>query len=113
MATIYPIRIQRQRTKGWRMPPNTVYVGRPSKWGNPFPISRYLSRESSILLFDMLFGFEPDEPLTPRQKLFVGKGKNYPVDQVKELKGKSLACWCRLDQECHADILLERANLGA
>ena len=31
-----PIRIQRKRTKGWKMPPNTVYVGRPTKWGNPF-----------------------------------------------------------------------------
>lgn len=31
-----PQRIQRQRTKGWRMPPNTVYVGRPSIFGNPF-----------------------------------------------------------------------------
>ena len=33
-----PIRIQRKRTKGWRMPPNTVYVGRPTIWGNPFPV---------------------------------------------------------------------------
>jgi len=31
-----PKRIQRKRTKGWRMPPNTVYAGRGSKWGNPF-----------------------------------------------------------------------------
>ena len=31
-----PIRIQRERTKGWRMPPNTVYVWRLSKFGNPF-----------------------------------------------------------------------------
>ena len=31
-----PKRIQRRRTKGWRMPPNTVYVGRPTRWGNPF-----------------------------------------------------------------------------
>lgn len=31
-----PKRIQRKRTKGWKMQPNTVYVGRPSKWGNPF-----------------------------------------------------------------------------
>ena len=31
-----PKRIQRRRTKGWRMPKNTVYVGRPSRWGNPF-----------------------------------------------------------------------------
>ena len=33
-----PIRIQRKRTKGWRMPANTVYVGRPSKFGNPFTL---------------------------------------------------------------------------
>ena len=31
-----PKRIQRQRTKGWRMPEGAVYVGRPSRWGNPF-----------------------------------------------------------------------------
>lgn len=34
-----PKRIQRKRTKGWRMPPGAVYVGRPSRWGNPFPLA--------------------------------------------------------------------------
>ena len=34
-----PIRIQLRRTKGWRMPENTVRVTRPSKWGNPFVVS--------------------------------------------------------------------------
>lgn len=34
-----PSRIQRKRTKGWRMPPDAVYVGRPTKWGNPFDIA--------------------------------------------------------------------------
>jgi len=33
-TSIQPKRIQRKRTKGWRMPPNAVYVGRPSRWGN-------------------------------------------------------------------------------
>ena len=33
-----PVRIQRSRAKGWRMPEGAVYVGRPSRWGNPFPI---------------------------------------------------------------------------
>lgn len=33
-----PKRIQRQRTKGWRMPEGAIYVGRPSPWGNPWPI---------------------------------------------------------------------------
>jgi hypothetical protein len=31
-------RLQRKRTKGWRMPEGAVYVGRPTVWGNPFPI---------------------------------------------------------------------------
>src|SRR5690348_3995079 len=31
-----PRRIQRKRTKGWRMPEGAVYVGRGTRWGNPF-----------------------------------------------------------------------------
>jgi hypothetical protein len=36
-----PKRIQRKRTKGWRMPEGAVYVGRPTKWGNPFDVATY------------------------------------------------------------------------
>lgn len=36
-----PKRIQRQRTLGWRMPANAIYVGRPTTWGNPFPVWKY------------------------------------------------------------------------
>ena len=36
--TMAPKRIQRQRTKGWRMPKGAIYVGRPSRWGNPWPV---------------------------------------------------------------------------
>lgn len=39
-----PERIQRKRSKGWRMPPNTVYIGRPSKHGNPFSLSNHSRR---------------------------------------------------------------------
>lgn len=31
-------RIQLQRTKGWKLPPNTVVVARPSRWGNPYRV---------------------------------------------------------------------------
>ena len=34
-----PKRIQRKRTKGWKMPDGAVYVGRPTKWGNPYSVS--------------------------------------------------------------------------
>ena len=79
-------RIQRKRTKDWKMPPNTVYVGRPTKWGNPFTgegaVEKY---EAHIKRYTPKYWFE-------------------------ELKGKDLACWCPLDKPCHADVLLEIAN---
>lgn len=31
-----PTRIQRKRTKGWKMPEGAIYVGRPTQWGNPW-----------------------------------------------------------------------------
>jgi hypothetical protein len=39
-----------------------------------------------------------------------GRRTEFPVPGVEELRGKDLACWCREDQACHADILLEKAN---
>ncbi len=99
-----PKRIQRRRTKGWRMPENCVYVGRPSKFGNQYKIG------------DRGFG---DLPVI---KTIKGVMRSYKAilkarlyfrpDFLKELKGKDLACWCPLDQKCHGDILLEFANKG-
>lgn len=40
-AGLMPVRIQRRRVKGWRMPRGAVYVGRPSKWGNPYRIGMW------------------------------------------------------------------------
>lgn len=87
-----PIRIQRKRTKGWRMPENTVYVGRPTKWGNPHNISIYNDREKCIRLYR--------ETMSQMLK----------QDAIKELRGKNLACSCPEGQSCHADVLLEIAN---
>jgi hypothetical protein len=82
------VRIQRKRVKGWKMPENTVYVGRPSMWANPFTVEN-TGRIPAVYRFACEVA-----PLMP----------------VEELRGKDLACWCRLDQECHADVLLELAN---
>jgi len=105
-----PKRIQRKRTKGWKLPPNTIYVGRPTKWGNPFPVGRLLCRESAITLFESLFGIEAEEPWDNRERFFLHCGKDYPVSDVSQLRGKNLACWCSLRELCHADVLLEIAN---
>lgn len=83
-----PERIQRMRTKGWKMPPNSVYVGRPTKWGNPF------TRHNS-------------GTVNPALRFACEVG---PLLDVSELRGKNLACWCSLEQSCHADVLLELAN---
>lgn len=51
-----PKRIQRQRTKGWTMPVDAVYVGRPSVYGNPWPISGDMQPWLALAL-----GFRGDE----------------------------------------------------
>ena len=101
-------RIQLSRKAGFKLPPNTVSVARPHKWGNPFKIGEYgpLMRKpdcnaSAVSFFrQMLFDDE------------FRKSSNYPsIKEIKsELAGKNLACWCSLDQPCHADVLLEIAN---
>jgi len=95
-----PKRIQRKRVKGWKMPPNTVYVGRPTKWGNPFFDKKPLG-SSAVEQFEEMIMFKMFDP------------DNEYIKQIKtELRGKDLACWCPLDKPCHADVLLEIANKG-
>ena len=96
-----PRRIQRKRTKGWRMPPNTVYVGRPTQWGNPFRVD-----------------WEPGRTPADVVKMYRREIINFNGGVVgfnrfwvqRHLRGKNLACFCPLDQPCHADVLLELAN---
>jgi hypothetical protein len=94
-----PHRVVRRRTKNWKMPANTVYVGRPTVWGNPF-----------IVGSELIGG----EKLTAEKA--VALYRQYANDAFNErdlkacLRGKNLACWCPLNQPCHADVLLEMAN---
>jgi hypothetical protein len=106
-------RIQRQRTKGWRMPPNTVYVGRPTVWGNPFSVDKY-GRDRALEYFHSYLSgemvpadAEPD--LRRAEKRLYGEAPAtlYPGEiAALLLRGKNLACWCPLDEPCHADALL-------
>lgn len=107
-------RIQRKRIRGWRMPPNTVYVGRPGKWGNPFKwqdadadvIPKNIAKECAKESFETWLtrpGVIMDiEHLEPRRQ--------WILDNIHELAGKDLACWCRVGECCHADVLLELAR---
>ena len=103
-----PERIQRKRTKGWRMPEGAVYVGRPSKWGNPFVVGRTgvvgeWSREEYVEDRAQAVGMFREAG--PDVLFYFGEEPHW-----EELRGKDLVCWCPLDQPCHADVLLEWAN---
>lgn len=107
-----PIRIQRKRTKGWKMPPNTVYVGSGSVWGNPYRVTKTANGCWKVERagFDATL-FEPNRKLEALKfavNMFGIYMQNY--HRVTDLRGKNLACWCPLDQPCHADVLLELAN---
>ena len=85
-------RIQRKRSKGWRLPPNTICVSRPSRWGNPYATG---DREADVLQFE-------------RGLLALPESQYRAL--LLPLVGKNLACWCPLDgQPCHADTLLRHA----
>ena len=101
-----PIRIQRKRMKGWRMPPNTVYVGRPTKWGNPFKRELGATPMFLVVQFKRWLG----SALTKRCSHAMLMQRERLLRDLPELRGKDLACWCPLDQPCHADVLLEIAN---
>ena len=99
MAT--PKRIQRKRNKGWRMPEGAVYVGRPTKWGNPFSVGD----GSSTFHCDSV-----KETVEAYRSILTGPTPVFLARDLPELRGRDLACWCPLDQPCHADVLLELAN---
>lgn len=128
-------RVTLSRTKGWKMPPDTVKVSRPSIWGNPFkvgeasghsfndggdptPMIAALTREQCVEMYrDMLRGFLSPE-MHPhghnwmrrfREKMHLGYC--LPSDMARSyLRGKHLACFCKPSEPCHADVLLQIAN---
>lgn len=86
------------------MPPNAVYVGRPTKWGNPFRAGDRSPYNYAVI---MDAGHACDcFRRTLEAKVEAGTLEGF----ISPLRGKDLACWCPLDKPCHADILLEFAS---
>ncbi|OYN80446.1 DUF4326 domain-containing protein [Mycolicibacterium sphagni] len=127
-----PERVQRRRVAGQPgIPPGAKYVGRPSRWGNPWRIYRdhhivgprwHIARNSwaHIPAGECIHAYVSSSRIIPVSEavdlyrtLLQVRLRDEP-DQFREwlkpLRGRDLACWCPLDQPCHADILLEIAN---
>lgn len=107
-----PQRIQRKRTRGFNLKRESkklnglecVYVGRPSIFGNPFDSAEDFEKMHNIITPN--YGYcaiitvgDDEKPHQCASKL-----------QIRQLRGKNLACWCALDKPCHADVLLKIAN---
>ena len=129
-----PVRVQRLRVKGWKMPENTVFVGRGTVFGNALStctLPHNCALRPCACCDDatdgrnwccvsayreyMTSGVEgrPANSWLFRYALDAMAG--YPtraklVARLPALRGKNLACWCALDVPCHADVLLELAN---
>lgn len=119
-----PERVQLKRTRGWRMPENTKKVDRTTRWGNPFPVA-LLGRDLAVDMFrDLVSGFFDPYKLkhlsdAEFNEVYAAKtsfekrlnwGCEIRSGMRHELRGKNLACWCKPEEACHADVLLEIAN---
>ncbi len=87
-------RVLNARNAGKSSTEAQVYVGRPSKWGNPFVLGRDGSRSEVIAQYRVWVIEQPDL-----------------MASLDELRGRNLVCWCA-PQACHADVLIELANGG-
>lgn len=79
------------------MPEGAVYVGRPTKWGNQWD-AKILGRDVAVAMF------------RAHWEAYLASDPSVYKWLASEIGGKDLACWCRLSQPCHADVLLELAN---
>jgi hypothetical protein len=121
-TTERPIRVQLSRAKGWRMPPNTVKVTRPGPWGNPFVVW-FGADAFGVDRWHVSHGscHWPAPTKEAATALAVQKHEHWlrswladqivaPRHVLHELRGKNLACWCKVGTPCHADALLLLAN---
>jgi hypothetical protein len=75
------------------IPPDAIYIGRPSKWGNPFVLGRHGDREYCV----------------ERYRRMIEDALDRNGGLLEELRGKDLVCFCA-PLSCHGDVLLELAN---
>ena len=109
-----PIRIQLSRKKGTKIESQNglpiVNCSRPGPWGNPFLVGKHGTRAECHRLFTLLCAgyltVSKDAECVEAQM----RWRKHALAHLVQLRGKNLACWCRLDGMCHCDILLRIAN---
>lgn len=110
-----PVRIKRERTKGWNKPLNTKYVGRGTVYGNPFRVSESVHQMwyDVFSKSDKLTYFIRDKKIDNEDAVYLFEKYALPCilpERIEQLRGFDLMCFCSLDKPCHANSLLKIAN---
>jgi len=115
-----PTRIQRCRIKGWKIPENSVAITRGTKWGNPFKVGESLAAVPIRVSNHWDLTEEQIEGGVITQAIAVSlyrtwlhwhyTGSIIMEEAKQQLKDKNLACFCKIGDPCHGDILLEISN---
>ncbi len=113
VARLMPVRVKLSRKKGWKMPEGAVMVSRPSKWGNPYVVGLVsCSCRTVDECYHNTFHCETAEEAVEAYRSWMEmiQEQSPKRHDLEELRGKDLACWCDLENACHASVLLEMAN---
>ena len=110
-----PIRVQRVRNQKPGIPENSLYVGRPTQWGNPAKIREWYKMKldpSSNILSGVLIR-DNRLAVSAFYEYCIARAESDPYEfaaWIRPLMGRDLCCWCSPSDVCHADILLYFAN---
>jgi hypothetical protein len=110
-----PRRIQLSRRKGWRMPPLTVNVARPSRFGNPYVVTDAYPPGTVVDELRGTIAVATAQDAVAAYEAWLGTtldGGAVLAEARRKLRGLHLACWCKQGDPCHAEVLLELANEG-
>jgi hypothetical protein len=95
-----PNRVQMRR--GVALPPSTKYVGRATRWGNPYRIGERVQFVGSDVSFEL------DRPTAVAvYRIWAREQLAQAPEWLEPLRGFNLACYCAPADACHADVLLE------
>jgi hypothetical protein len=112
------VRVQLRRSKGWRMPPNTVKADRTTIFGNPFPLQPH-GRSASVRMYRLWMQGKLRDGVVPDRDADALRAKREAIlKALPTLEGKNLACWCPLPRGdapdvCHAAVLLDMVRKRA
>lgn len=114
-----PHRVQLKRKAGWKMPPNTRSVARPGRFGNPFyvadtpkpkkPVEEPIRDGNWDIFTDPMWCQTAAEAVEKFEEHVLHDKRLREIIRT-ELRGFNLACFCSLNDPCHADTLLRIAN---